>query len=128
MLSNFLTYVVWNLRKHTAADCMILSSLYLQNYQNMNINYDYKQCIGLKVKPRRGDALLFYSMFNNGTFDRVKSIKKSISIWHMCQKHYFSWKVSLYRHLYMVVARLWKAKSGLQQSGLEIKIDGELEE
>ncbi|KAL6961387.1 putative prolyl 4-hydroxylase 9 [Sarracenia purpurea var. burkii] len=32
-------------------------------------NYDYKKCVGLKVKPRRGDGLLFYSLFPNGTID-----------------------------------------------------------
>lgn len=42
-----------------------------QNYKNMQIRYDYKQCIGLKVKPRQGDALLFYSINPNGTFDAV---------------------------------------------------------
>lgn len=42
-----------------------------EGYQNMNIGYDYKQCIGLKVKPQQGDALLFYSMFPNGTFDKT---------------------------------------------------------
>eukprot|EP00250_Pteridium_aquilinum_P015256 c22478_g1_i2 orf=577-1461(+) len=42
-----------------------------EGYQNMNINYDYQKCIGLKVKPRQGDALLFYSMFPNGTFDKT---------------------------------------------------------
>lgn len=31
--------------------------------------YDYKQCVGLKVKPRKGDGLLFYSLFTNGTID-----------------------------------------------------------
>ncbi|XVE49296.1 hypothetical protein DITRI_Ditri01bG0071600 [Diplodiscus trichospermus] len=33
--------------------------------------YDYRQCIGLKIKPRRGDGLLFYSLFSNGTIDRT---------------------------------------------------------
>ncbi|KAK5843959.1 hypothetical protein PVK06_000094 [Gossypium arboreum] len=33
--------------------------------------YDYRQCVGLKVKPRRGDGLLFYSLFLNGTIDPV---------------------------------------------------------
>ncbi|KAL8151767.1 hypothetical protein V2J09_021575 [Rumex salicifolius] len=36
-----------------------------------NINYDFVKCIGLKVKPRRGDGLLFYSLFLNGTIDPV---------------------------------------------------------
>ncbi|CAI9111311.1 OLC1v1011507C1 [Oldenlandia corymbosa var. corymbosa] len=36
---------------------------------NMDSNYDYSKCIGLKVKPRRGDGLLFYSLFPNGTID-----------------------------------------------------------
>lgn len=38
---------------------------------NMDTSYDYKKCIGLKVKPRRGDGLLFYSVFPNGTIDRT---------------------------------------------------------
>ncbi|CAN1141401.1 Probable prolyl 4-hydroxylase 9, partial [Linum perenne] len=33
--------------------------------------YDYKQCIGLKVKPRQGDGLLFYNVFPNTTIDRI---------------------------------------------------------
>ncbi|XP_031480458.1 probable prolyl 4-hydroxylase 9 [Nymphaea colorata] len=37
--------------------------------KNIDIGYDYKKCIGLKVKPRQGDALLFYSLFPNGTID-----------------------------------------------------------
>ncbi|KAG4110363.1 hypothetical protein ERO13_D13G044500v2 [Gossypium hirsutum] len=31
--------------------------------------YDYRQCAGLKIKPRKGDGLLFYSLFLNGTID-----------------------------------------------------------
>ncbi|KAL4272184.1 hypothetical protein GQ457_13G007130 [Hibiscus cannabinus] len=31
--------------------------------------YDYRKCVGLKIKPRRGDGLLFYSLFLNGTID-----------------------------------------------------------
>ncbi|XP_051140568.1 probable prolyl 4-hydroxylase 9 [Andrographis paniculata] len=40
-------------------------------FENGNINpkYDFRQCTGLKVKPRRGDGLLFYSLFPNGTLD-----------------------------------------------------------
>lgn len=43
----------------------------LQNGLNMNTGYDYKKCMGLKVKPRQGDGLLFYSVFPNGTIDQV---------------------------------------------------------
>lgn len=42
-----------------------------ENFQNMNTGYNYKDCIGLKVKPRQGDALLFYSIHPNGTFDKT---------------------------------------------------------
>jgi prolyl 4-hydroxylase len=45
----------------------------LQNGENMDIGYDYEQCIGLKVKPRKGDGLLFYSLMVNGTIDPVRS-------------------------------------------------------
>lgn len=50
---------------------------FVQNGQNMDIGYDYKECIGLKVKPQRGDGLLFYSIVPNGTIDLVI---KSISL------------------------------------------------
>ncbi|CAK9186286.1 unnamed protein product [Ilex paraguariensis] len=40
-----------------------------ENGLNMDANYDFRKCIGLKVKPRRGDGLLFYSLFPNGTID-----------------------------------------------------------
>jgi len=40
-----------------------------ENFQNIGIDYDYKKCIGLKVKPRQGDGLLFYSTLINGTID-----------------------------------------------------------
>lgn len=43
----------------------------LQNGFNMDGNYDFEECIGLKVKPRKGDGLLFYSLFPNGTIDAV---------------------------------------------------------
>jgi len=42
-----------------------------ENESNTNVGYDYEQCIGLKVKPRQGDGLLFYSLFVNGTIDPV---------------------------------------------------------
>ncbi|XP_019195347.1 PREDICTED: probable prolyl 4-hydroxylase 9 [Ipomoea nil] len=37
--------------------------------QNMDGNYDFRRCEGLKVKPRKGDGLLFYSLLLNGTID-----------------------------------------------------------
>ncbi|KDP44469.1 hypothetical protein JCGZ_16302 [Jatropha curcas] len=41
-------------------------------YENdSQISYDYKKCIGLKVKPRQGDGILFYSLFPNGTIDET---------------------------------------------------------
>lgn len=42
-----------------------------QNGSNMGTGYDYEKCIGLKVKPRKGDGLLFYSLYLNGTIDKV---------------------------------------------------------
>ncbi|XP_050363905.1 probable prolyl 4-hydroxylase 9 isoform X2 [Argentina anserina] len=42
-----------------------------ENGSNMDIGYDYKKCIGLKVKPRQGDGLLFYSVLPNGTIDQT---------------------------------------------------------
>lgn len=50
------------------------SALGLQNGANMGTGYDYKTCIGLKVKPRKGDGLLFYSVFPNGTIDQVNKV------------------------------------------------------
>ncbi|XP_027366890.1 probable prolyl 4-hydroxylase 9 isoform X2 [Abrus precatorius] len=38
---------------------------------NMDIGYDYQKCIGLKVTPRQGDGLLFYSLFPNGKIDKT---------------------------------------------------------
>lgn len=40
-----------------------------ENGENADANYDFRKCIGLKVKPRRGDGLLFYSLYPNGTID-----------------------------------------------------------
>nr|ACU24410.1 unknown [Glycine max] len=40
-----------------------------ENGLNMDGNYGYEGCIGLKVKPRQGDGLLFYSLLTNGTID-----------------------------------------------------------
>ncbi|KAJ8651064.1 hypothetical protein MRB53_004087 [Persea americana] len=42
-----------------------------ENGLNMTTGYDYKKCMGLKVKPRQGDGLLFYSVFPNGTIDQT---------------------------------------------------------
>ena len=38
---------------------------------NINTGYDYQKCIGLKVKPRQGDGLLFYSVLPDGKIDKV---------------------------------------------------------
>ncbi|KDO78995.1 hypothetical protein CISIN_1g022995mg [Citrus sinensis] len=40
-----------------------------ENGMNADGSYDYQKCIGLKVKPRQGDGLLFYSLLPNGTID-----------------------------------------------------------
>ncbi|KAK7309170.1 hypothetical protein RJT34_05692 [Clitoria ternatea] len=40
-----------------------------ENGLNMDGSYDYEGCIGLRVKPRKGDGLLFHSLFPNGTID-----------------------------------------------------------
>ncbi|KAJ0973729.1 hypothetical protein J5N97_015694 [Dioscorea zingiberensis] len=40
-----------------------------ENGLNMDGGYDYAKCIGMKVKPRQGDGLLFYSLFTNLTID-----------------------------------------------------------
>lgn len=42
-----------------------------ENGLNTDINYDFQQCIGLKVKPQQGDGLLFYSLLPNGTIDQL---------------------------------------------------------
>ncbi|KAG4933401.1 hypothetical protein JHK87_047403 [Glycine soja] len=42
-----------------------------ENGLNMDGNYGYEDCVGLKVKPRQGDGLLFYSLLTNGTIDPV---------------------------------------------------------
>ncbi|XP_027112610.1 probable prolyl 4-hydroxylase 9 isoform X2 [Coffea arabica] len=42
-----------------------------ENGLNTRMAYDYKSCMGLKIKPRQGDGLLFYSLFPNGTIDKT---------------------------------------------------------
>ncbi|KAD4888230.1 hypothetical protein E3N88_20303 [Mikania micrantha] len=39
------------------------------NGESVGATYDYEKCNGLKVKPRKGDGLLFYSLYPNGTID-----------------------------------------------------------
>uniref|UniRef100_A0A6N2LWG6 Fe2OG dioxygenase domain-containing protein n=1 Tax=Salix viminalis TaxID=40686 RepID=A0A6N2LWG6_SALVM len=43
----------------------------LENGSAVSSGFEYKRCVGLKVKPRQGDGLLFYSLFPNGTIDRA---------------------------------------------------------
>ncbi|GBG85197.1 hypothetical protein CBR_g39762 [Chara braunii] len=40
-------------------------------YEDFNIQpkYNFQDCVGLLVKPRKGDALLFYSVWPNKTLD-----------------------------------------------------------
>ncbi|XP_024023145.1 probable prolyl 4-hydroxylase 9 isoform X1 [Morus notabilis] len=42
-----------------------------ENGEKIDMGFDYRKCTGLKVKPRRGDGLLFYSVFPNGTIDQL---------------------------------------------------------
>ncbi|XP_027160229.1 probable prolyl 4-hydroxylase 9 isoform X2 [Coffea eugenioides] len=42
-----------------------------ENGLNTRMAYDYKSCMGLQIKPRQGDGLLFYSLFPNGTIDKT---------------------------------------------------------
>lgn len=52
----------------------------MQNGFKMDASYDFNDCMGLKVKPRRGDGLLFYSLFPNATIDPVSNIILSLSL------------------------------------------------
>ena len=63
----------------------------MQNGLNMDGSYDFEHCVGLKVKPRKGDGLLFYTMFPNVTIDPVSNIIiiTTISIFHI-RKSVFS--------------------------------------
>lgn len=45
----------------------------------MGMSYDYKKCIGLKVMPRQGDGLLFYSVLPNGTIDQVSLLYRILN-------------------------------------------------
>ncbi|OMO56523.1 Oxoglutarate/iron-dependent dioxygenase [Corchorus capsularis] len=42
-----------------------------ENGMNMDGSYDFKKCVGLKVKPRMGDGFLFYSLYPNNTIDQL---------------------------------------------------------
>lgn len=42
-----------------------------ENGAKISMGFDYRKCTGLKVKPRKGDGLLFYSVFPNGTIDQL---------------------------------------------------------
>ncbi|KAL0384298.1 UNVERIFIED_CONTAM: putative prolyl 4-hydroxylase 9 [Sesamum radiatum] len=55
-----------------------------ENGSNMNKGYDYRSCIGLKVRPRQGDGLLFYSLFPNGTIDKFVTVISQTSLHGSC--------------------------------------------
>ncbi|CAL5187819.1 unnamed protein product [Lathyrus oleraceus] len=68
-----------------------------ENGLNMDLGYHFTDCIGLKIKPRKGDAILFYSLFPNGTMDRtslhgscpvIKGEKWVATKWIRNQLHY----------------------------------------
>ncbi|XP_014631721.1 probable prolyl 4-hydroxylase 9 isoform X3 [Glycine max] len=42
-----------------------------ENGFNRDGSYDFEDCIGLRVRPRKGDGLLFYSLLPNGTIDQT---------------------------------------------------------
>ena len=46
----------------------------------MNSGYDFQKCIGLTVKPRQGDGLLFYSTMVNSTIDPVRALVLGIEL------------------------------------------------
>ncbi|KAB2004709.1 hypothetical protein ES319_D11G218700v1 [Gossypium barbadense] len=69
-----------------------------ENGLNMDGSYDFKKCIGLKVKPRIGDGILFYSLFPNNTIDTaslhtscpvIKGEKWVVTKWIRDQKDFF---------------------------------------
>ncbi|XP_017627038.1 probable prolyl 4-hydroxylase 9 [Gossypium arboreum] len=69
-----------------------------ENGLNMDGSYDFKKCIGLKVKPRIGDGFLFYSLFPNNTIDTaslhtscpvIKGEKWVVTKWIRDQKDFF---------------------------------------
>ncbi|KAI3785126.1 hypothetical protein L1987_44238 [Smallanthus sonchifolius] len=41
----------------------------IENGESKTAAHDFKKCRGLKVKPRKGDGLLFYTLYPNGTID-----------------------------------------------------------
>jgi hypothetical protein len=59
----------------------------------MDGSYGYEDCIGLRVKPRQGDGLLFYSLLPNGTIDQVSIVLIIVRI-----IRYFSSKLLSHNH------------------------------
>jgi hypothetical protein len=68
---------------------LYLIPLFMQNGLNMDASYDFQDCTGLKVKPRKGDGLLFYSLFPNATIDPVSNIIIIITLQPICLKSPF---------------------------------------
>ncbi|KAH9712233.1 putative prolyl 4-hydroxylase 9 [Citrus sinensis] len=55
------------------AKVTMLPRIHGENGMNADGSYDYQKCIGLKVKPRQGDGLLFYSLLPNDINSRKLS-------------------------------------------------------
>lgn len=83
----------------------------------MDGTYDYRECIGLKVKPQRGDGLLFYSLFPNGTIDAVSVLPFTIIL----SSSKLTVKIKLYfaTYTYLILAVTINLRVGKQKPLIE---------
>ncbi|KAH7566673.1 hypothetical protein JRO89_XS08G0214100 [Xanthoceras sorbifolium] len=81
-----------------------------ENGMNMDGSYEYRECIGLKVKPRQGDGLLFYSFLPNGTID-PKIISIIVPCWFLKWCLFVGWfcKTSLHGSCPVIIGEKWVA-------------------
>ena len=68
---SFFLFLSFNVALFGCLPCWSSCSFYLQSGLNLDGTHDAHECMGLRVKPRRGDGLLFYSLLPNGTIDPV---------------------------------------------------------